>query len=279
MIRGKESPLLEKKQEWYDLSDQRAKGTLLKHLLAIANSTRGDAVGYLVFGVADDRHAGALVGLHATLDEAQLAQALRHYTQPVPEVLAHSWREDGKLLMVLGVHPTDNWPYYASRDIEGALSSEIVYHRVGPTVSVMKPAQLERVIREKASRVGSALPIESLRIGFIERGNWHGPTGPILRLTNLSGESLRDLIVSFDLAAPYDSQIFVRQPSLSGAILSAGESRDVECRLNASQFNVRLADRTFGDGVRDRWMDVTARVLYRDELGLLRTMTATCHLD
>jgi hypothetical protein len=145
LIRGKESPLLEKKQEWYDLSDQRAKGTLLKHLLAIANSTRGDAVGYLVFGVADDRHGGALVGLHATLDEAQLAQALRHYTQPVPEVLAHSWRDDGKLLMVLGVHPTDNWPYYASRDIEGALSSEIVYHRVGPTVSVMKPAQLEKV--------------------------------------------------------------------------------------------------------------------------------------
>ena len=279
LIRGQESALLEKKQQWYDLADQRGKGTLIKHLLALANSTRPDAAGYLVFGVEDDRHGGAVVGLDEPPDEAQLAQALRRYTQPVPEVLAHTWREDGKLLTVLGVLHTDNWPYYASRDVEGTLSSELVYHRVGPTVSVMKPSQLEKAIREKAARVGSALPSESLLVGFIERGNWHGPTGPILRLTNLAGESLRDIVVSFDLAAPYDPQIFVRQSSLNGATLGAGQSRDVECRLHASLFNVRLGDRVFGDSVRDRWIDVTAHVLYRDELGFLRTLTAVCRLD
>ncbi len=95
LIESQESSLLEKKQKWYGLSEQRGTGTLLKHLLAIANSTDPDTPGHMLFGMADARHGGVIVGIPEAPDDGKLVHALCHYTQPVPEpVRAASRRKE-----------------------------------------------------------------------------------------------------------------------------------------------------------------------------------------
>ena len=266
---------IRKKREWYDLKEQKSKGVLIKHILALANSTAPDHPAHLLIGVADDRDGGKVLGVETIPDIDQLARALNHYTQPVSDVRMHAWDVGGKKLALLRISWTDNYPYYASRDIDGELSSDVVYHRVGPTVAKMKPAQFEKLLRQKAAGAHTAAATDTIRIGFVEAGSWNGPSGPVLRVTNLSGEAIQGVAILFDAVATYDPRLFARQRSLTNATLGAGETRDIECNLRDLRFDLSSGpNHELGRHVSDRWLDVLAHVQFRDELGFLASMIA-----
>lgn len=277
LVAGPESARLEKKSEWFDLGSAAGKGGLVKHVLALANSAAPDSPSHLVFGVADEKHGGGIVGLKDVPDVEQVAHVLKHHTRPVPDVRVHPATVKRKKVTILEIVRNDNWPYYSSRDIDGVLSSDVVYVRVGPTVSTLKPAELEQWIRQKERRVGSAPPIEALAFGFVELGNSSGQN-PILRLLNRSGESLRDIYVSFDVVAAYDPTLFYRQPRLHGASLGPGEAREVECDLRSVTFYRQDGSRLQQGMIWSTWMNIMARVHYRDDLGFFRSFSAECQV-
>jgi len=55
LIATGESDLIEFKEKWYDLSVKEGKAVLVKDVLALANTVRPEAPGYLLIGVDDDK--------------------------------------------------------------------------------------------------------------------------------------------------------------------------------------------------------------------------------
>ena len=58
LLRTEEGDLLEHKESWPDLNGSRGKAELVKEVLALANTTRPDIPGYMIYGVRDIRHGG-----------------------------------------------------------------------------------------------------------------------------------------------------------------------------------------------------------------------------
>lgn len=262
---------MERKRDLPDLETQDGKGRLVRALLALANSTSAESPAYLIFGVADERQGGEVVGIPRPLDPDTVSRLLHNYTQPIPDVNVVNRQVDGRLVTVCEVRWTESWPYYATRDVGDVLSASKAYHRVGATIAEARPAEVESWIRRKLQRVGSAAPSESLRAGFVERGDFGGPRGPVLRIENRSGEAISDVWVVFDLRSAHDPQIFRRAQSLGGLKLEAGTSREVECDLRHDLWKANVAQRPLGK-IMDRWIDVTAHVQYRDEYGYMRSL-------
>src|SRR5690349_14367541 len=134
LIRTGETHLVEFKREWWDLTANRGKGLLAKHVLAMANALAPGESGFLVFGVEDPKAGGAVVGVSATPPQETVAQILDIYTNPVPQIRLGEMAYGGKKVSVLEVIWSEFQPHYATREVDIDLSTDATYIRRADTV-------------------------------------------------------------------------------------------------------------------------------------------------
>jgi hypothetical protein len=266
-----ESPTVERKQIVWDLASADGKANLVKHILALANCVLEEETAYLVFGVADARSGGEVLGLAEPLNGDQVGNVLREYAAPVPHIEIMNGPVNGKHIAAIAIRRTVSWPYYATRDVERVLSSQLVYARAGATIRVLKPVEFENWIRRKHATVGS-LPEEPLTVSWIALGDWNGPTGPILRVSNASAEPVEEIHILFDIRFIADPAAIRRRATFSGVTLHPGEAKESEVDLRSIPIVKDGKTISVHDDQRYRWADVRARVRYRDKDGSWRSI-------
>lgn len=272
LLRQDEDPRLEFKQEWYDLDRAAAKAEMVKDVLALANCSLRDSASYLVAGIQDRRHGGAIIGLQASLDRDRITQIVQSFANPIPEIQVQNAMVDGKLIGILGIGWTPQHPYFAFRDFERILLSSVFYTRRGGVVGHMTPAEIEAAFRRKGQRFGAPFSDEPLQFGFINTGKWSGPYGPIVRFQNVSEEPIADIQLVFDVRLSRDGAYFMRRPSFNGLTLGPGDSREVELPLRELSFSTSSGRSLipWTSNSDDRWLEVMARLRYRQRSGYFR---------
>lgn len=266
-----ESPTIERKQAAWNLSTQEGKAKLVKHVLALANCVPEGETAYLLFGVADERAGGAILGLDAVPNGDQVANVLREYAAPVPHIELLIGNVAGKKLAAVAIRRTGAWPYYATRDVDGILSSQLVYARAGATIRVLKPVEFEEWIRRKHREVGG-LPTEPLTVGWITLGDWNGSTGPTLRVANSSAEPVEQIHILFDIHFLVDPSAVRRRATFVGVTLNPGEACESEVDLRSTPIISNGKNIFVHDDQRYRWAEVLAHVRYRDRDGFWKTI-------
>ena len=211
LIAADESRLLEFKREWYDLSQVPAKAEMVRDLLALANSAYLDAPAILVVGVEDRKHGGAIVGLEGPIDLDQMVQVYSSYATPCPDFRLSRREISGVHINLIGVFVTPTRPYYATRDLNPSLRSNVFYIRRSSVIGQMTAPEILTILASDAQLRGERHPAEeALLVGFVEKGAWSGPHGPIVRVANLTDAQLTDVELVFDVRLSRDPASFTR---------------------------------------------------------------------
>jgi hypothetical protein len=267
-----ENSLFEYKQEWYDLSSKRGKAEFVKDVLAMGNTTEPDRPGFIVIGIEDAKHGGRTLGVDKTPDPEQILQLLSSYASPVPGLECVHLQYSGVTVSVLRIGWNSSLPYYAIRDCEGVLNSNLVYIRRGATVGVLRPAELEALIRNKEARMRAPYSDRILDVGFVENGLWGSKV--VARFANLTEEPISDLTVMWDVRLPAWPGAFTRWRSFGRSQLGPAETREDEFdptdhyyQSPYENFNVHSSNLP---GI--RWFDITLHVQYRDHDGFLQQL-------
>jgi hypothetical protein len=265
-----EHSLFEFKSQWYDFEAKRGKAEFVKDVLAMGNTTTPDAPGYIVVGFEDPKHGGAVVGVKYTPESERLQQILLSYASPAPDLQCAHLPYGDVTVSVLRVGWTPSQPYYAIRDHEGILVSDVVYTRRGGTIGRLRPPEIEALIRQKEARIRTASSENILDIGFVENGRWNRKV--VARVVNLTDDVITDLTVVWDVRLPAIPGAFTRFRSYNGGQLGVGETREDEFEPEDHYF-VTPDDRVnIRSGVQagTRWFDITLHVQFRDRDGFLR---------
>ena len=279
LIASEESRLLEFKQEWYDLEQASGKAEMVRDLLALANSAYLDAPSILIVGVQDRRHGGALVGLKKGIDLDQMVQVYSTYATPVPDFRLSQHELNGALINVVGVFVTPTRPYYPTRDL-GTLTANAFYVRRGAVNGVMTAPEILSILTADAHLRGERQTGDSpLLMGFVEKGEWTGPRGPIVRVANITDTPLADVDLVFDVRLSRDPTNLTRIRSFGPLTLEPRESKEAELDLRGGSFYVggKRIDASLAPQ-QDKWLDITARVRFRDAYGMLKEETASIYV-
>lgn len=262
-----EHALLEYKRQWYDFSSKKQKAEFVKDVLAMANSTRPDAPGYIVVGIDDEKAGGGLVGIENPPAAEQLLQVLASYINPAPDLQTVDLAVDGKLISVLKLTWTPSMPHYAIRDYEGVLDSRFVYARRGGTIGFLRPAEIEALLRHKSSSVVGTDPIA---VGFVGPGvnSWNAKV--VARIVNLTDEPISELSTLWDIRLPAWPSAFCRWRSYHSLGLGPGESAEDAVDPTEMYF-VGMDEKVVRGGMQagTRWFDIILRVQFRDRSGFL----------
>lgn len=273
LLQTDEDSLTEFKREWHDFSSKRAKAEFSKDVIALANTVRTGETGYLVFGVDDPARGGEILGT----DESQripspeaIQEVLATYCNPQPELSLHILEHAGKRIDVLKVTRSRFQPHYAIRDVDGVLSTDVVYVRRGPTVGTLRPPEFEALIREKQQRLGDALPTP-LEVGFVSIPRRPQEQEAVFRVANISTEPVSAINALFDIAMVRHPTNVERRQFIANMVLNPRESREFSFR----PFEVDFHD---PDGNRidkstkawTSWLNVRLELTYRDRSGILR---------
>jgi hypothetical protein len=202
-----------------------------------------------------------------------VAQILVEYCEPPVTAHVMNVPYHRKTLGVIQVEWNGMFPYFARRDLGSTLAVGVGYIRRDSTIGRLTPAEIEYLMRAKASRLGPIIAQEPLLCGFVNYGHFTGPHGPILRVTNVSDATVNDIRVLFDVTWTPDPRVFTRQPSWGGP-LNAGGSREVELDLRNLYLPTSDGKGVSSAGDKPKWLDVTARVHYRDRNGLVSEIQA-----
>lgn len=264
-----EHALLEYKRQWYDLASKKEKAEFVKDVLAMANTTTPDAPGYIVIGIDDEKAGGGLVGVENPPAAEQLLQILTSYINPGPDLQIANSRVDGKLVSVIKLTWTPSMPHYAIRDFEGVLDSRLVYARRGETIGVLRPAEIESLIRHKGAPVLARDPIA---VGFVEPGanSWNAKI--VARIVNLTDEPITEISTLWDIRLPAWPSAFCRTRSFNGRGLGPGESAE-DAVDPTDQYFVGMDEKVSVRGgmqAGTRWFDIVLWVQFRDRSGFLK---------
>lgn len=273
LLSREESNTLEFKRELHDLASNSGRGEFVKDVLALSNCTAPERKSYMVIGVQDARHGGKVVGVERPLNGEQIAQILAEYCEPVPEVHVSNVSYRRKTIGLVEIAWSPMFPYFARRDLGGTLISGAGYVRRDGVVGKLTPAEMEHLLRAKAARLGPAIIQDPLLCGFIGFGHFHGPRGPILRVANVSEATIQEVRVTFDIVWKLDASVFRRQPSFEGP-LNSGESRELELDLRSLYLETPDGKGISQSSGHAKWLDVTARIEFRNRHGLLSELQA-----
>ena len=277
LIATGEADLIEFKEKWYDLSVKEGKAVFVKDVLALANTARPDAPGYLLVGVADDKQ---VVGISDSPSAETISQIISDYTDPPVNAHCRDYELNGKKVSVLITSWGPATLHRSLRDYPEILSSNEIYVRRDRIIGTLTFAEIEARIREKDARLG---PInrEPIQFGFVQTDV--SRTGLVARVSNVTTEPVGGVDVMIELRNARDPMLVSRARRLSNATLGPGESREVEVRMSEITFYLPVIDpkkddrslmtmRNFGRLEGDRWLDATLHVDYRDRDGFIRHM-------
>jgi hypothetical protein len=277
LIRRGEADLVDFKREWHDLTDKVSRAKFVKHVLALANTATPERPGLLLYGIDDPRHGGGLVGVPAHPPADAITDALKLLTEPMVDVRYVAVTVQGASIGVLAVLRSKFHPHWATRDVDGALSTTAFYVRKGASVAVALPAEVEAFFREKDARLGgapAAAATHPLEVGFVEGGGWSSTPNAVLRVVNVSEEPVPSVDVIVDVRLLLHPDVFCRTRRWSAAHLGPGESKEVEIRVEPDKMyrGPQYVSNALGT-LHYRWADLTAHVLYRDRAGFLQRLT------
>src|SRR6266513_1096189 len=120
LVAAGEADLIEFKEKWYDLSVKEGKAVFVKDVLALANTARPHAAGYLLIGVDDDKD---VVGVSDSPSAEAVSQIISEYTDPPVNVHCRDYELDHKKVSVLTVSWAPANPHRSVRDYPEILSS------------------------------------------------------------------------------------------------------------------------------------------------------------
>jgi hypothetical protein len=238
LTRGGETDLVELKREWWDFDSKIGKATFAKDVLAMANTLSPGESGFIIIGIEDKKAGGAVVGVAVSPSQETAAQVLNTYTNPVPRIKLEEVILNEKRIVVLEVVWGESHPYYATRDVESVLSSDVVYTRRAGTVGRLKPAEFESLIRAKDARLGKISERTPLSVGFVELPTAGSADRISYRIANNTEEPVINISASIDLIWLCAPKLTCRMSQLSNLTLRPGETRESDFQIsNASFFN------------------------------------------
>ena len=289
LIEAGESDLLEFKREWFDLDHAEGKASLAKAVLAVANTVRPDAPGFLLFGIDDERRGSQLVGVLAPPEPETVANVLAQYVHPPADAHCRHYPFRGQMISILTVCWSPARPHHSVREHPGILSTNVIYVRRDRTVGTATLPEIEAMIREKDARLGPVISRELIQCGFVQKSDSSGTGVVTARVTNVTTEPVGGVDVTFDVRTAWNPELFERSRRLINATLKPGESREVELRLSDVNFYVARFDPKTGklevhyvrpgSYVGARWFDVTLYVYYRDRDGFIRQINQHIAVD
>lgn len=152
--RGTETRDLDYKgaMEW-DESDKKACASLVKDVLAMANSGGG----YLVIGVDEKDHGFEWTGLDAdaleSFESSRFNRFIQNYSDPPVNCTIAKVPDDGKNFVVIGVPSFHDTPHICQKGFPGALRATALYVRTANNESAeVKSSSDVRSLIEKAVR-------------------------------------------------------------------------------------------------------------------------------
>ncbi len=279
LIATGESDLIEFKEKWYDLSVKEGKAIFVKDVLALANTVRPEAPGYLLIGVDDDKD---VVGVSDSPSAEAVSQIISEYSDPPVNVHCRDYELDHKKDSVLTVSWAPANPHRSVRDYPEILSSNEIYVRRDRIIGTLTLSEIEARFREKDARLGPLVRREPIQFGFVQTDPSRG-NGLVARVSNVTTEPVGGVDVMIDLRNARDPRLFYRARRLSNATLGPGESREVELKAGEITFYVPVIEpkadelryvtvHDFGRHVGERWLVATLHVDYRDRDGFIRHM-------
>ncbi len=265
----REDALLEYKRQWYDLDVKRGTGEFVKDALALANTVTDGSEAFLLIGMDETKTGAEVVGVQKSPTAEQLAQIFHSYTSPPPSFALAQVQHPKGTVSVVGVFWSQSHPHYATRQIDNVVDPHHVYHRIGPTVAVMMPYQLEEHIRRKDARLGPLQPTDPIQFGFteIKASNTH-PMGAVV-IRNVSDEPVVVVRSFFDVTFVRDRTLSKREAQLGEGKFGPGETR--EYTFSASDFAVYdgTKNHEVSSGENSAF-DLTYTVQFRDRSGLIQ---------
>jgi hypothetical protein len=287
LIAAGESDLIEFKRQWYDLEQPEGKARLTQDVLALANTVRPDAPGFLLIGVDDER---TVVGVQEPPDPETITSILANYIHPPADVRCRHYEIGGCTVSVLAVSWSPARPHYSPRQYPGVLTKEVVYVRRDRTTGTLTLPEIEVLIREKDARFGPLISRQPIQCSFVQKAETYKGSGLVTRVTNVTTEPVGGVDVMFDVRNARNPELFYRARKLGNATLRPGESREVELPMNEVQFYLVTFDRSTGERkwtnvsnlgahMGDRWLDATLHVDYRDRDGFVRHLEQRVALD
>jgi len=286
LVAAGESDLVEFKRQWYDLEQPEGKARLAQDVLALANTVRPDAPGFLLIGVDDDR---TVVGVQQPPDPETITNILANYIHPPADVRCRHYEIAGITLSVLTVSWSPARPHHSPRQHPGILAKEVVYVRRDRTTGTLTLPEIELLIREKDARFGPLISREPIQCGFVQKAEAYKGSGLVARVTNVTTEPVGGVDVMIDVRSARNPELFYRARKLGNATLQPGESREVELASREIDFYLATFDPStggrkwtrvdFGRHVGDLWLDATLHVDYRDQQGFIRHIEQRVALD
>lgn len=279
LLAAGESDLVEFKREWYGIGHAEGKALLAKDVLALANTVRPNAPGFLVIGVDDERRGSRVVGVEDPPDPETISNIVANYVHPPANLQCRHYSVCGRQVSVIVVSWSPARPHHSVREYTGILSTNVVYVRRDRTIGRMTLPEIESMIREKDARLGPLVTREAIQCGFVQKPNGGG-SALVARVTNVTTEPVSGVDVAFDVRNARNPEYFYRARKLGNATLGPGESREAELRISEITFYVptlletgerqATSPQNFGSFTGDRWLDVTLHVDYRDREGFIR---------
>jgi predicted HTH transcriptional regulator len=130
---------------------ERGKGTLLKDLVALANSEGDEASCFLVYGVGDRKTHREVLGISSDLDDAIFQQWAEVAFHPPPKFLYQKQSTpDGHCVGVFQISRVPGYPHVARLRIGGALYEGQVWFRHGSKNTVANRDDLARMFLGEA---------------------------------------------------------------------------------------------------------------------------------
>ena len=287
LIAAGESDLVEFKRLWFDLEQAEGKARLTQDVLALSNTVRPDAPGFILIGVDDDR---TVVGVQEPPEPETITNILANYIHPPADVRCRHYDIDGLTVSVVSVSWSPARPHYSPRQHPGVLAKEVVYVRRDKTTGTLSLPEIEVLIREKDARFGPLTHREPIQCGFVQKAESYKGSDLVARVTNVTTEPVGGMDVMIDVRNARNPELFYRTRKLGNATLGPGESREVELRLGEVTFYLATFDPSngrrgwasidnLGSHVGDRWLDVTLHVDYRDRDGFVRHLEQRLAID
>jgi hypothetical protein len=168
-------------------------------------------------------------------------------------------------------------PYYTIRDYPGVLDTHFVYVRRGETIGVLRPPEIEALIRHKNAQGSTPVQNAVISVGFVEPGGNSSNPKIIARIVNLTDEPISDVSTIWDIRLPAWPSVFSRSRSYNSLQLGPGEAIEDEVDLTDQFFlgtneKVNVRDRIHAGS---RWFDIVLRVQFRDRDGFLQQLERT----
>lgn len=267
LIAGAESRLLELKRDWFDFGSDSDKGTFVKEVLALSNAALPDEKAYMIVGVTDESEGKEIVGVHRQIDQDRAQNILDSYTSPTPRVSVSSTELDGKRLGLVKVEGVEYGPCFATKDVEGELSTFYTYTRRQGVASPMTPQELKEVVRGKLTGRGVPVSQRPIRAGFVKATAVNIEDGIGVRVVNVTDAPVEGvyLLVKAESAKPRG---VARRKIFESSTMYGGRSFESTFRYRKLDFvNPQGTGLVEGRVNTSRGVDLDLHVHFRDQSG------------